>query len=223
MEQACHRCGENLVPDELFCPHCGAPQLRVEDSESVPAAQEGSLQQSLERSADMMRWRSAVSLALSVAVPVALISAVLSLGVLWVFAGGFVVVSLYRRRTASPTNGRIGWRIGGLMGVISAILWLVFSALSTLVQRYALHQKPLIVAALRQSIRTSLATVSQQNPDFAKQVPWVSHFWLSPDGLATLYLLGVCIFALAMVLFSALGGAVGGVYQRNRPVNPPPM
>ena len=175
------------------------------------------MQMSLDRVADMMRWRSAVSAALLVAVPVALLSDLLSLGALWVFGGGFIAVYLYRRRTAAPTDGRIGWRIGGLMGVIAAILWLAFSAISMLVQRYVMHQGAAIDAALRGAMKKALDTVNQQNPALAHQIPWFAHFWLSPSGVATIFLIQTTVLALAMVLFSALGGALGGSYQRNRP------
>jgi hypothetical protein len=217
MEPLCHRCGENLVPNEIFCPHCGSPQLRVEEADTLPAAQEGSLQQSLERAADMMRWRAAIVAALTIALPVALLSTVVDFDALWVFLGGFFTVSLYQRRTASHANGRIGWRIGGLMGVIAAIFWLALSAASSLLQRYGMHRQPLVVSILEKSIHTSIATVTQQNPSFTKELPWFAHFWLSPDGLASLYLILASITAVSMVLFSALGGALSGIFQRNRP------
>lgn len=223
MMQVCHRCGDNLVPDELYCPHCGAPQLRVEESEVLPAGQESVLQQSLDHLADMMRWRSAVAAALLVAVPAALLSDFLSLGALWVFLGGFFTVSLYRRRTASSTNGRIGWRIGGLMGCIAAILWMALEAASMLVERYVLHQGGLIDATLRNSVQKAIATMNQQNPTFAHQYPWFAHYWLSSSGIATLYLCEISLLAISMVVFSALGGALGGRYQGAKPFNAPSM
>lgn len=220
MEPLCHRCGENLVPNEIFCPHCGSPQLRVEESESLPAAQEGSLQQSLERAADMMRWRSAIIAALTIALPVALLSTIIDFDALWVFLGGFFAVSLYQRRTASRANGRTGWRIGGLMGVITAIFWLALSAASSLLQRYGMHHQPLVVSILKKSIQTSITTVTQQNPTFPKDFPWFAHFWLSPSGLASLYLILASITAVSMVLFAALGGALSGIFQRNQTNRP---
>lgn len=216
MEQVCHRCGDTLVPDELYCPHCGAPQLRVEENESILSAQEGSVQQSLDRAADILRWRSAVSAALFVAVPTALLSTALSLGALWVFAGGFLAVAVYRRRTASPTDGRIGWRIGGLMGMMAAVLWLAMEAASMLFERFVMHQGASIDATLRNSLQAALATMNQQNPTFAHQYPWFAHFWLSPDGVAILFVTGSSMLALSMILFSALGGALGGHYLRSR-------
>lgn len=223
MESVCHRCGEYLVPNQIFCPHCGAPHLLVDENDSLPAGQDPSLQQSLDRAADLLRWRSAVTAALFVAVPVALLSTLVSIGALWVFIGGFLTVHLYRRRTASPTDGRIGWRIGSLTGVISAIFWLALNAVSMLVQRYALHQGAAIDAAFTNAVKSAMATMNQQSPTFQHQFPWFAGFWLSPSGIATLYLTGTSLVAVSMVLFAALGGALGGSYHRNRPLNPPSM
>jgi ribosomal protein L40E len=216
MEQTCHRCGVTLVPDGLFCPHCGAPQLRVEENESILAGQEGAIEQSLNRATEIMRWRSAITTALSIAAPVALLSTLSDLGAFFVFLGGFFTVYLYRRRTAAPTDGRIGWRIGGLMGVIAAIFWLAVEAFAMLFQRYAMHQGPAIDSTFQTSIKSAITTMNQENPSFQHQVPWFAHFWLSPAGIATLYLTGISIFALSMIFFSALGGALGGSSQRNR-------
>ncbi|MGC8549687.1 MAG: hypothetical protein ACP5M4_08300 [Acidobacteriaceae bacterium] len=216
MEQACHRCGQTLVSDELFCPHCGSPQLRVEESESVLTGQDGALQQSLDRAADILHWRSAITTALYIAAPVALLATLPHIGPLIVFLGGFVTVYLYQRRSAAPTDGRIGWRIGGLTGVIAAIFFLGAEAVSMLVQRYAMHQGQFIDSTLQTAIKSAIATMNQENPSFQHQVPWFAAFWLSPAGIATLYLAGICMFALSMILFSALGGALGGSFQRNR-------
>jgi hypothetical protein len=217
MEPICHRCGESLVPDELYCAHCGAPQLRVEESESVLSAQEGSMQHSLDRVADLMRWRSAVSAALYVAVPTALLSHLLGVGFLWGLGGGILAVTLYHRRTASPTDSHIGWRIGGLMGIIAATLWLAFEAASVIIQRYVMHHQPAIVDIIKKSLHTSIATVSQQNPEFAHQLPMIAHLWLSPAGIASFYLIMSGMFALSIILFSALGGALRGHFLRSRP------
>ncbi len=216
MEQVCHRCGETLISNKLYCPHCGAPQLRVEESESVLAAQEGSLQHSLDRVADMMRWRSALVSALLVAVPAALLSSVLSLGALWVFGAGFLAVAMYRRRTASATDGRLGWRIGGVAGAMAATLWLAIEAASMVFERYVMHQGASIDASMHKSLNDALKAMNQQNPALASQYPWFAHFWLSPAGVATLFVTGSCMLALSMVVFSALGGALGGRYLRSR-------
>jgi len=175
------------------------------------------MQHSLDRVADLMRWRSAVSTAFYVAVPAAMLATLPVGGAFWAFAGGILAVFLYHRRTASPTDGRIGWRIGGLMGVMTATLWLAFEAVNLVVIRYAMHQGATIDTTFRKSLENAIATMNQMNPEFAHQVPWFAHFWLSPSGIATLLISGSSMLAISMILFSALGGALGGHFLRSRP------
>ncbi len=221
MGSVCHRCHEALAGEELFCSHCGAPQLCVQESESVVTAQEGSLQHTIDQAAGVLRWRAAVNVALLVAAPAALLSALLSPGTLWVFAGGFLAVALYRRRTASPTDGKLGWRIGGLMGIVAATLSLAIQGASLVFDRFVLHQSAQIDNEFHTRMQMALHAMQQQNPAFATELPWFSHFMLSPYGIAAIFLAGSLMLALSMVLFSALGGAIGGRYLRTRPLTRP--
>jgi hypothetical protein len=219
MGSPCYRCHETLTGEEPFCAHCGAPQLCVPESETVLSAQEGSLQHTMDQAAGMLRWRAAVHAALIVALPAALLSALLSPGTLWVFAGGFFTVALYRRRTASPTNGKLGWRIGGLMGIIAASLSMAIQGASLVFDRFVLHQSAKIDSQFQTEMQSVLHAMQQQNPDFSTQMPWFSHFMLTPYGIAAVFLAGSLMLALSMVLFSALGGAIGGRYLRTRPLS----
>lgn len=220
MDSTCHRCGATLVEGQPFCPHCGAPQLRVEEMEpALPA--ERSADFAGDPNAGMLRWRSAVQVSLMVAGPAALLSAVLNLGSVWVFAGGFIAVALYRRRTSAATNAKLGWRIGGLMGMVAATLWLAIEGGALVVERYLMHHGSEIDTDLRGSLQVAIAAMEQKNPSFTTDFPWFSHFWLSPEGIATMFLGGSCALALSMILFSAIGGAIGGRYLRARSISRP--
>lgn len=223
MGSSCHRCGEALAGEPLFCPHCGAPQLLVQESEPLLSAKEGTSQHTIDQAAGMLRWRSAVNAALMVAAPAAVLSALLSMGTLWVFAGGFATVALYRHRTASATDGKLGWRIGGLMGIVAATLWLAIEGVSLVFDRFVLHHGSSIDNEFHNALQLALHTMEQQNPTFASTFPWFSHFWLSPYGIAAMFLAGSLMLALSMVLFSALGGAIGGRYLRSRALSRPMM
>jgi hypothetical protein len=188
----------------------------VEDSEPSTTAEEGALQHTRDQAADMLRWRSAVSSALLVAGPAALLSAMLNLGSIWVFVGGFLTVAIYRRRTAAATDSKLGWRIGGLMGMVAATLWLAIEGGSLVFDRYILHHGAAIDTELQSSLQLAIAAMEQKNPTFATDYPWFSHFWLSPDGIAAMFLGGSCALALSMILFSALGGALGGRFLHAR-------
>jgi hypothetical protein len=220
MEPTCHRCGASLVDGQPFCPHCGAPQLRVEDVEPTLPAEKSAVF-ATDQNAGMLRWRAAVQVALWVAAPAAVLSAVLNLGSVWVFAGGFVTVALYRRRTSAATDAKLGWRIGGLMGMVAATLWLAIEGGALVVERYLLHHGSDIDTELRGSLQVAIAAMEQKNPSFATDFPWFSHFWLSPVGIASMFLGGSCALALSMILFSAIGGAIGGRYLRSRAVSRP--
>jgi len=217
----CYRCHESLSGEELFCAHCGAPQLYVPESEALLATQESSLEHNIDQAVSMLRWRAAVQAALIVALPAALLSALLSPGTLWAFGGGFLTVALYRRRTASPTDGRLGWRIGGLMGVVAAALSMAIQGASLVFDRFVLHQGAKIDSEFQTEMQTVLHAMQQQNPDFSTQMPGFSHFLLTPYGIAAVFLAGSLMLALSIVLFSALGGAIGGRYLRTRPLSRP--
>jgi len=217
----CYRCHEALSGEEPFCAHCGAPQLCVPESEAVLSAQEGSLQHTIDQAAGMLRWRTAVQAALIVALPAALLSALLSPGTLWAFGGGFLTVALYRRRTASPTNGKLGWRIGGLMGIVAAALSMAIQGASLVFDRFVLHEGAKIDSEFQTEMQSVLHAMQQQNPDISTQMPWFSHFLLTPYGIAAVFLAGSLMLALSLVLFSALGGAIGGRYLRSRPLSRP--
>lgn len=218
MGWTCHRCGETLVGEEPFCPHCGAPQLRIEPREpEVEAASEGVSAPPAQRT-EMLQWQAAIEAGLMIALPAALLSSLLSAGAIWVFAGGFLTVAIYRRRTAAPTDGKLGWRIGGVMGLVAATLWLAIQSATLVFDRYVLHKGASIDQQFRSALSLALGNMAQQDPTFMKTFPWFMHFWLSPYGIAAMLLASSIMLALIMVFFAALGGSLGGRYLRTRAV-----
>src|SRR5271170_5576350 len=144
MDPVCHRCGAALnSSDELFCPHCGAPQLRYEPSDEPGISAASRPQTIFGGNLDVVSWKAAVVSALLVAIPVGLLSSILDFGSLWVIGGGIATVSLYRRRVGIPPTSRMGWRIGGLLGVLAAFISTAIYSLKLLVQRYKLHSSEL--------------------------------------------------------------------------------
>ncbi len=214
MELLCHRCGNPLHEGDGFCPHCGAQQLRVEAADS-------SVQQQPEirfrGDPHAVQWRAAIVVSLLVAIPVGLLSALTRSSSLFPIGGGFAAIALYRRRTAGFTDGRIGWRVGALLGAASAFMASAAWSVQMLIERYALHKGPamdrLFQAAAQEQIDYWVRQSAQQGP----QPPEVIHafrtfstFLLSADGHAASQLTTVVIMSLAMVLFAATGGAIAG-------------
>ena len=113
----CHRCGSVLDEDAAFCPHCAAPQLRVAPPEET-TEQPGGPVHTFTRDRRSVDWRNVIRLAIWTAIPVGLIAPFFFP---MVIAGPIVLISLYqRRRPSSPLDGKAGFRIGGLMGVLAA-------------------------------------------------------------------------------------------------------
>ena len=214
MDPVCHRCGTALTSsDELFCPHCGAPQLRYEPTdEPAPAV---ALPQTPGRNPELFSSKAAILSALTVgvlvAVPMGLLSSIYDLSLLWVVGGGILSVVLYRRRVGAPPTGRMGWRIGGLAGLLAAFISLAFYSLRSVIQRFALHsdQPELQVRSLAQQLATAVSQANHANPQTADAAAQLARFWLSADGAAAIALLTAALFIFSLVLFAAAGGAIG--------------
>jgi hypothetical protein len=208
MDLACHRCGATIASPEMFCPHCGAPQLRFEPSEEQIPYQ-GNGNNSGTHTKQPVAWRSAVHAALMVAIPVGLLSSLLDFGILWVLIGGFVVIALYQRKTTSLAHPGVGWRVGMLVGVLAAFLSSLVDGLSMVFERYGLHHGASIDQKLVSLTQQMTDQMVHQNPEAAQQIPWFIHFWLSPDGHAAIVLFMSAFAAAMMVAFSSVGGILG--------------
>jgi len=208
MDLACHRCGATLASPEMFCPHCGAPQLRFEPSEEQLPYQ-ASANNSGTHANLPVAWRPAVHVALMVAIPVGLLSSLLDFGILWVLIGGFSVIALYQRKTDSLVHPGVGWRVGMLVGVLAAFLSSMADGVSMVFERYGLRHGASIDQKLTSLTQQMTDQMVHQNPEAAQQIPWFIHFWQSPDGHAAVVLFMSAFAAAMMVAFSSLGGILG--------------
>lgn len=215
MEHICHRCGATLGTPDTFCPNCGAPQLRFEPTDEHAALLSGrSLGQGFV-DPEGISWKHAVGAAVTVAVPMGLLSSSLlpgaSLGCcLWVVGGAVGAVALYHRRAASAMlNIGAGARIGAVAGVIAAFVASMINGLQMVFQRFALHSGAEIDTEMQKVIDQMSASVSQSPPQSQAQMQDMLHFFSSPDGRAAMMLMASASSAVAIVLFSAIGGALG--------------
>lgn len=207
MDLACHRCGATLVAHDLFCPHCGAPQLRFEPSDDQQSYSAKGSGTGLAGN-QLIAWRPAVQAALIVAVPVGVLSSLLDFGILWVLVGGFCAIALYQRKV-TIINAGTGWRIGMLVGLLAAFLSTAVDGLSLVIERYGLHRGASIDQKLVTLTQQMTDQMVHQNPEAAQQIPWFIHFWLSPDGHAAVVLFMSAFAAIMMIAFSSIGGFVG--------------
>lgn len=220
MELLCHRCGNSLREGEAYCPHCGAPQLTVEAGE--PGAVAPSAVR-LRGDPHRVQWRVAITTALMMAVPLGLVSGLAGTSLLIVAGAGFLTMWLYQRRAQGLSDIRIGWRIGSMLGAAAALLACVVYAGRMLVQRYLMHSGPAIDGEFQASARQAIdmwrtANVQQgiQQQEMAHAVKAASGFLLSPDGHAAMQLLLAVTMSAGILLFAALGGALGGWWQASR-------
>ena len=214
MDPVCHRCGTALSsPDELFCQHCGAPQLRYEPSEE--AAPAVAIPQTPGRNLDLYSSKAAILSALTVgalvAIPMGLLSSIYNFSLLWIIGGGIASAVLYRHRVGIAPTGRLGWRIGGLAGLLAAFISLGLYSLRSVIQRFALHSDDaeIQVHSLAQQFAVAVTQANRSNPQTADAAAQLSRFWLSPDGAAAMALFTAALFTFSLVLFAAAGGAIG--------------
>lgn len=216
MEPVCHRCGGPVQESVPFCPHCGAPQLRYEAPEEPVPAPASSAQRFTARGPDAIHWRDAIRAAAIIAVPAGLLSSRLGLQAIWavwLIIGGILVISIYRRRTATLPTGRMGWRIGVVLGLFTAVIANVVDGVSLVVQRFALHQGAALDKTYQQAVQLSskmyLDMFASSNPDMAAAITKAQHFWFTPAGAAAMMLINAAGMAFFMLIFAAAGGALG--------------
>ena len=212
METACHRCGNPVREGDGFCAHCGAPQLTVEAADAAVQQQQQTVH--FRGEPQRVNWRTAILSALLVAIPVGLLSAFTNISALFVIAGGFVTLALYRRRSAgSSTDGRIGWRVGAILGAASAAVACAADATRLLADRYLFHEGKAIDADFSAMAQQIADAILKTNPEALPRTQVIhvwTGFWLSPDGHAAIRLLTAFMVSLGMTLFAATGGAIAG-------------
>jgi ribosomal protein L40E len=207
----CHRCGATLSASELFCPTCGSPQLRFAQQDEAEAGH-GGRAPGKPPAVPGVSWKDAIPAALVVAIPAGLLSAVsvLSWGCcLWIVGGAVLSIFVYHRRAPGfLLETRSGVRIGAVAGLIAAYSSVIATAAWRVFARFVLHQGQSIDEFYDEVIKQSTALV-QSNPDAQAQWNSYVHFLMSPDGRAAYTLMNAATSALAIIVFSAIGGALG--------------
>ena len=210
----CHRCSGLLDDDASFCPHCAAPQLRVAPPEETAEATPGATHAFVHhrRSID---WQKIIRLALWIAIPVGLVAPFFFP---LVIAGPIVLISMYqKRRPGTPTDGRSGFRIGTLLGVLAAYVSAFGLAGWQLFERYSLHQGSTLDAEFVMQVQQSAEAtqrMAQSNSMNAQQARAMLDFFLSPDGRVTYTFFYTAALAFGIVLLAGLGGMLGARLTR---------
>ena len=155
-----------------------------------------------------LRSASAAGLAMAVA---CLLPAISLLFPLWMLAGGWFAVVLYRRRSSFPLlSAAVGSKIGALAGLLGFAFFALFTAAYLAIATVIFHQGEQIRATLRYALDQAAA----RNPDPAAQaiVQWVQ----TPEGLALAVVFSLFLFLLAFLLFSIAGGIFAATVGRRK-------
>jgi hypothetical protein len=214
----CIRCQADLPSGgTIFCPACGAPQLRVSEDE-IAAAAAALAGADVPRSPDMrlIQWPAAVSVALICGVASGVLCSLLVgslqfLLVVWTLGGAIAGVMLYSRRFPHAGIGTgVGARIGLLCGLFGASVSTLLSSLVMLAQRFLFGQGHEIDASMNEMVRQA-ATVSAQVTPPGQVNPFLQMV-NRPEGHAVLLVSLMIVLYFFTVLLALIGGIAGGHY-----------
>jgi len=210
----CHRCAGVLDEDATFCPHCAAPQLRVLTQDTPESSAAGHARHT-GRDPRTMDWRKIIWLAIWTAIPVGLIAPFFFP---MVIAGPIVLISMYQRRRPSTTlDGKAGFRIGALMGLLAAYVSAFGLAIWQVFERFGLHHGPAMDAQYAMQVQQSAETtqrMAQSNAMNAAQAKAMLDFFLSPDGRVTYTFFYTAVMAFGIIVLAGLGGMLGARLTR---------
>lgn len=227
MHEYCHRCGGELPAGDgvsPFCPHCGSPQLYLQDYEQQTGAPDaettGALPPPRPR---QVEWKTAIRCALVVAGVAAALSlvaarvgAVSPLSWLWTISGSIIALGFYQRRKPQAwMDAGVGARIGLVTGLALIMGLICSAAIAGTVARYGLHNMAGFDAELTGQL-AQLHEQLQRNGSTSPELPAMLKFIATPEFRAGFMLTGIAMAAGFLLILSTLGGAVSGLL-RTRP------
>jgi len=209
VEHPCYQCGSTVEDGTAFCPHCGAAQIRVVNSEversgetvavltpSVPVVTAG------------IQWSQALPSA-GLAGLIAALLMLIPLGALGpgMISAGVLAVLFYRRRTP---GGTLSAGMGARLGVVSGAVGFGISAVFTAIEVLLFHNGGELRAFLLEQIEQSALRTSDP------QMQQYLTYFKSPPGLALIMALGLVTMFFIFLIFSSLGGTLTATFLRRR-------
>src|SRR5271168_2061306 len=198
MHQYCHRCGGELPASDgasPFCPHCGSPQIFLQDYEQQTGGAEADTTGAVPPPRpQQVEWKTAIRCAVLVAGIAAVLSLVAArvelvspLSWLWTISGSIITLALYqRRRPLAWMDAGVGARIGVVVGLALVTCLAVAMAIGGLVARYGLHSMAGVDASLTQMLHAQIEKAASTTPES----PEVLKFLYSPEVKAGMMLTG---------------------------------
>lgn len=221
MEQPCHKCGQTIEEGIAFCPHCGAPQIRVVLAEPAPAPAATSdlivnsrastlpASQTVPVLAVPMQWARATK---PCAVAALIASLLTSLGlnpIVAMIGVGFLAVVLYRQRTPGANITTFN---GAALGALGGLLWFAVSAIAGAAVVIFLHKGPELRSQMLSKIQQAAAGTNDA------QVLSMFNYFKTPEGFVTVLIFSLIFLFLASIILGSAGGALGAVLfgRRNK-------
>ncbi|HTC74706.1 MAG TPA: hypothetical protein VK684_03965 [Edaphobacter sp.] len=207
-----------------FCPHCGSPQIYLQDYEQQNGGVEtdttGAIPPPRPR---QVEWKTAIrcaGLVAGVAAGLSLVSQrvqlVSLLSMLWTISGSMITLALYqRRRPLAWMDAGVGARIGLVVGLALVACLGGAWGIGGLVARYGLHSLGAFDAELTRTVHDGFEKAVAMAP----QTPEAQRFWFSPEFRAGMMLLGFGMVSTFLLVLSTVGGAVGGFVRMRRNVS----
>jgi hypothetical protein len=228
MQEYCLTCGGDLPGrsgETPFCPHCGAPQLKLafdlqQPEEPTPGPATTGMRPPPRP--EQVDWRMAIRCAVGVAAVGGLL-AVIALRVplltmatiLWTMSGSLITLGLYQnRRPTAWMDARIGARIGTLVGICLGMGLALPVAIAGVVARFGLHAMATFdaqMATLQGLVQQAMQQSAQRSGTALP--PGVLQLVQSQEYRAASVLTYCAFLALALLVVSALGGAFGGLLR----------
>jgi hypothetical protein len=227
MHEFCHRCGGDLPAGDgvsPFCPHCGSPQIYLQDYEQQSNGEEtastGAPPPPRPRQVD---WKAAIRCALVVGAVAAVLSvvsarvqAVTTLSWLWTISGSLITLALYqRRRPLAWMDAGVGAKIGMVAGLTVVVCLAIGMTGAGLVARYGLHSMAGFDAELTLQLHTQIEKAIVANPETKTVIGCL----YSPEFKVGMMLAGFAMVAGFLLVLSTVGGAVGGFLRMRRKVS----
>lgn len=230
MHEYCHRCGGEFPAGagvSPFCPHCGSPQIYLQEYEQQTSVSEGDTTGTLPPPRPrQVEWKTAIRCALLVAGIAAVLSLVAArVGVVsyvswpWTIGGSIITLALYQwRRPQAWMDAGVGARIGLVVGLALLVGLACSAAISGLVARYMLHNMAGFDAELTSQLvlfHTQLEKSGAGNP----ALPEILRFTSTPEFRVGFILGGIAMMAGSLLVLSTVGGAVGGLLRTRSKVS----
>ena len=227
MHEYCHRCGGELPGRDdasPFCPHCGSPQIYLQDYEQQSGAAEANTTGAVAPPRpQQVEWKTAIRCAVLVAGVAAVLSVVSErfqvvslVSTLWTISGSLITLALYqRRRPLAWMDAKVGARIGLVVGLSLVACLGVAWAAAGLVARYGLHSMAGFDADMSALLHVQYEKAIAMTP----QPPEIQRLWFSPEFRAGMMLAGFGLVSAVLLVMSTVGGAVGGFMRTRRNVS----